>query len=347
MKVQLTQVNQKALAADLLKDAISIFGLDAAPSIVLRETIRNPYSEVHVFEITQNKFFQRIFVKIPHSEFQALPILKTRLIAEFRIMQRLHVLGMEGRDNGVGVPFGYYPEYPALATLEAANKTLRMHYRTKARLIAPTSSRDCLMREVSNCGLWLRDFQKVTEKERAPFDIDELITYSGVRLKRLLGQNDIEFPNSLAEGITKSIQELGENIQADENRIVGRHNDFASHNILASDGRVWIIDFNMFDYGSNAYDPCNFWLDMEMLKHDATYSKPFLGALQERFLNSYGLISQESPAFNLARCRYTLNRLVTSLSGAKGWTPEKYYRRRVVRACLDWLESFAAESTQV
>lgn len=334
----------EGLTANLQRDAVRIFGLHPAPSIVHKKTIQNPYSDVHVFEISQDEFKRRVYVKLPHSEFQGPEILKTRLISEFGIMQRLNVLGLNTREYGVGVPFGYYPEYPAIATLEAANKTLRMRYRTRARLLVPSAVRDSVTQEVANCGLWLRKFQEVTAKEAATFDIDELVIYSQVRLKRLLSHSKIDFPNHLAEGVVQGIYGLGGSIQPGEGRIVGRHNDFAGHNILVDDQKVWVIDFSMFDHGPSAYDPCNFWLELEMLKLDPTYSTPFLGDLQKQFLASYGLISPDSPEFRLARCRYTLNRLVTSLGDMEGWKPDSFYRRRVVHRCLNWLEGFAEGS---
>ena len=165
----------KGLAEDLLRDAVRIFGLDATPFVTHKKSILNPYSDVHVFEISQDGLRRRVYVKIPHSEFDDPAVLKKRLISEFRIMQKLNVLGFDAHDYGVGVPFGYYPEYPAIATLEAARKTLRMHYRMRARLFAPTAARDCVAQEVSNCGLWLRKFQEMTVRETAVFDIGELV----------------------------------------------------------------------------------------------------------------------------------------------------------------------------
>lgn len=331
----------EGLAAALRKDAVSIFGLQGEPAVVLKKTIHNPYSQVHVVEIRQDPFHRRIYVKIPHSEFQGLQVLKARLVAEFRIMQKLNALELDTSTYGVGIPFGYYPDYPAIATLEAANQTLRMRYRTRARLLVPPAARGGLEQEVANCGSWLRQFQDLTAKAPAAFDLDELVTYCEVRLKRLRDNARIDFPAWLAEGVIQAIHDLGSRIRPDENRIVGRHNDFAGHNILVDGRKIWVIDFSMFDHGASAYDPCNFWLELEMLKLDPTYSSRFLGELQKQFLDAYGRISPDSPAFRLARCRYTLNRLVTSLGDIDGWKPEAFYRRQVVSTSLNWLRGLS------
>lgn len=334
-----------SLAEDLKKDAVRIFGFEAEPSVEHKKSFLNPYSDVHVFEISRDEFRRRVYVKIPRSEFDDLSVLKKRLIAEFRIMQKLNVLELDAQSYGVGIPFGYYPEYPAIATLEAGRKTLRMHYRMYARRFALSAARENLTREVANCGAWLRKFQELTSRETAAFDIGALVIYCEVRLKRLLKQNKIHFPETLAHDIVRTIHYYGGCTRADGNRIVGRHNDFAGHNILVDEGKVWVIDFSMFDHGPSAYDPCNFWLELEMLKHDPTYSSSFLSALQERFLVSYGSLSPEDAAFRLARCRYTLNRIVSSLDAMQGWRPDALYRRRVVREGMLWLKGFAAEST--
>jgi hypothetical protein len=163
-----------------------------------------------------------------------------------------------------------------------------------------------------------------------------------VLVDRLVSNEKIEFPKGLSERIVQTIHALGQSISAQGVQVVGRHNDFASHNILAGNGKVWIIDFSMFDYGASIYDPCNFWLDIEALKLDPTYSGTFLEALQERFMVAYGGMSMDDPAFMLARCRYTLNRLVTSLDRTKGWSARAIYRRRIVRDSLNWLKCFAA-----
>lgn len=334
----------EGLANALSEDAVKVFGLGAAPSVTHRKSFLNPYSDVHVFEISENAFRRRVYVKIPHSEFDDPSVLKKRLIAEYRIMQKLNALGLATQSYGVGIPFAYYPEYPAIATLEAGSQTLRMHYRMRARRLVPSSARERLVQAVEHCGAWLRRFQEVTFREKAAFAVGELVTYSEVRLKRLLRQDSFPFPKALADGVVLSIRAHGQCVQPDEHWIVGRHHDFAGHNILVDEGKVWVIDFSMFDHGSGAYDPCNFWLELEMLKHDPSYAGSFLSTLQERFLASYGLLTPEHPAFRLARCRYTLNRMVSSLDGLQGWRPDAFYRRRLVRECLRWLEDFAAES---
>lgn len=331
----------RGLADTLLADATRFFELDALPELTQLRTIRNPYSDVHIVEISRGDFRRRVYIKIPRSDFQGTAVLKARLTTEYEIMRTLSAAGPRDGTHGVAIPLGCYPEYPALATLEAGTRTLRMQYRAWARLLSLPGSRRALLAQVSDCGAWLRAFQERTFKENAPFDLDALRTYCGLRLDRLLAKQGFEFPIELAAGVRRAIDTEGPALHATPVRIVGRHNDFASHNILVDQGKIRLIDFSMFDYGPDAYDPCNFWLDIEVLKLDPSYAGKFLSALQAQFLEAYSGLSEDTPAFRLARCRYTLNRLVTSIDTARGWGPGAFYRRRVVRASMDWLREFA------
>lgn len=329
------------LLKELQKDAIDTFRLSSAPSVSVKKTIENPYSQVFVITVKAGNHNKTLYVKIPHSEFQGFEILKERLLTEYEIMQKMSSTDSNHFDYNVATPFGCYPDYPAIATYEAANDTLRLHYRSHARLLTPPLLQDHLMQEVSNCGLWLRDFQKKTHKENAAFNTNELAIYCEVRIKRLLKTNNLDFSTNLADGIINSILRLGESISPNEHKVVGRHNDFASHNVLAKNGRVWIIDFSMFDYGSSAYDPCNFWFDLEILKHDLTYSNKYISKLQDKFLESYGMIAPDDPEFKLAQCRYTLNRLVSSTVEIKKSKLGSLYRKKLIQASLGWLDGFS------
>lgn len=332
----------QALVQALCNDVALALGFDSEPSLVVKKTIENPYSRVHVVDVTVNQFCTRLYVKIPHSSVHDDSVLRERLSVEYQIMQTMCESSGRSADYGVATPLGYYPEFPAFATFEAGRKTLRMYYRTRARVLTLVPFRKVLVQSVEHCGRWLCEFQDRTRKDAAPFDVKELVVYCDVRIRRLLRQNRIRFDEKLAAGIEGAIRKHATGIRAVENRIVGRHNDFASHNLLADQARIRVIDFSMFDYGSAAYDPCNFWLELEMLKLDPTYSRSFLGSLQETFLVEYGQITPEMPAFMLARCRYTLNRLVSALESPGGMGLNSTYRSRVSAASLEWLGHFAS-----
>lgn len=329
----------------LQRDTMARLGLPALPAMRVRKTFINPYSAVHVLEFNGLTGKQRLFVKQPKSPTRGHPKLQARLLAEFQIMDRVHDLrGDEGRFC-VAKPIGVYPDYPAIATLDAGNKTLRSRYANLARRWVPPRMRVDLLEQVQQCGLWLRAFQSRTSDGRGPFDTEGMIQYLLPRLQKLQSMKVLDV--ALAEGIVHTIRRLSQRHDAQDHPLVGRHNDFASHNILAEGERVCIIDFSMYDSGSFAHDPVNFWLELELLKLDPTYDAVFLTGLQNTFLSAFGQIETTHTAFVLARCQYTVTRLLTTATRSSHWFPAFRHTRAATAASLLWLQDFtgAAEAT--
>jgi hypothetical protein len=316
--------------------------LELSPQAELRiiKTIKNPYSIVYLLEPTRKTIGPRVYVKIPFSDFQGKEILTNRLVAEFEILQTINNDLEHDANIGVAKPIGIYKIYPALATLDAGKVTLRKQYNSGARLIASSASKKKLNNTAEIAGTWLRKFQEITKKTISPFQTEELAIYCDVRIQKLKIEHNEYITHDALDRVLTGIHNLATNT-SEINYVAGRHNDFASHNIVLDENKLNVIDFSMFDYGPTSYDPCNFWLDLEALKLDSTYSTSQLNKMQEIFLASYGSISPDSAFFNLARCRYTLNRIVTYKRYANGWSPSAFYRRRVIKSCSDWLANFA------
>lgn len=347
MSTELRISPPREVMACLQRDAARIFQLKQPPTIQLLKTLRNPYSETYQFQIQHESICQRIYLKMPHASSNESHVVKKRLETEFQIMQTLHrnsAADSTQSFTGVAQPFGYYPEHLALATFEVGSQTLRHHYRSAARRVYRGSSRKILMEEVKNAGIWLREFQQHTFQDNGSFDGEQLIDYLGIRLNRIMQMHDIEFSSAFAERLKNKIRQLSETINAKTHENSGRHNDFASHNILVENGKLWVIDFSMYDTGSSAYDPAYFWLDIEMLKADPTYCSHFLCQLQDNFLFHYGKISPNHPAFQLVRCQYCINRILTLHRKSNFPTLDTLYRRKVVASCLVWLQDFSRQS---
>lgn len=305
------------------------------------EHIRNPYSDVYRVGVRIRAQAACVYVKVPHHTPANQTTLTARLQTEFTVMRELADRWRGDRRFGVADPIAFYPEIPAVLTLAATGRPLRERYRTTARRVGMPFARAELLQCASGCGEWLREFQAATCKGVAPFDIDELLSYCDVRIRLLLEDTRSGFSSSLASRLITKAQTVAKTSLRDGTPVTGRHNDFASHNLISAGGTVRVIDFSMFDYGAAAYDPCNFWLELEMLKYDWTYSRSFLTQLQDRFLGAYGNIQAHDPAFALARIRYSLNRLLTALGERDGWRPDARYRRRAAEVSCDWLTNFA------
>ncbi len=328
----------EALLPVLQRDAQEKLSLSQAPSLKVMRVLANPYSVVHVFQARTGDQARRIFVKQPFSEIQRKTTLQARLSAEFQIMDELQ--GGEEGEGGYSVakPIGLYLEYPAIATLDGGDKTLRAHYAVFCRQWIPERFRQTLLEEVRQCGLWLRYFQDQTMVGTGDFDAKSLVEYISLRLLKLEEMGLLGATTS--RSILERIALLSSKVDPAKHMVCGRHNDYAGHNIMVRKAGVCVIDFSMYDHGSFAFDPVNFWLELELLKLDVTYDIPFLSKLQKQFLSTFDRLEVNSPDFGLVRCQYMITRLLTAWPLSTGYTPLAYYHRKVVGLCLAWLLEF-------
>lgn len=307
------------------------------------KALHNPYSDVYVYDVVGAAAPQRLYVKVPHRGGEDDSRALRRLESEFDILQRLQgscTANSEDARFGTVIPLNLYPQIPALATFEASPGTLREHYQRSLRHRWRRCSIGELTQEITHCGLWLRGFQNETAAGSGAFDVQALLDYVEIRLRALVEDTTVDFSQQLADLIRQRLTSIGRRITAASHKICGRHNDFASHNILVQNGRVWVIDFSMYDTGSSAFDPAYFWMDLELLKYDPSYSKSVITLLQDRFLHAYGGIRPEDAAFQLVRCQYLLNRILTLHTSSRWPTPANLYRRAVVKSSLAWLQGF-------
>lgn len=329
------------LAPVIENDVQRFMGLAERPHITATERIANPYSDVYRITLASPAGTRCAYLKVPHHTTQNEAVLKTRLKTEYEVMHTLANRWAADSQFGVIEPIAFYPEQPALLTNEATGRPLRARYRTTARLVGLAAPRKELIEGVRGCGQWLSAFQQATACGTAPFDVDSLIAYCEVRIRLLLEDATSGFSPDLAEKLMEQLHFFHSKPHLAQTLVCGRHNDFASHNIISNETTIRVIDFSMYDQGSAAYDLCNFWLELEMLKYDWTYSRDFLSELQRAFLEGFDDVDLGAPAFALARVRYSLNRLLTALSDRGRWRPDTRYRRRAAEVSLDWLRAFS------
>lgn len=331
---------ESQLTERMVADAGVFFGASAPAGLIKSRVLANPYSTVLVVDLDVAGSRRVLYAKVPNVSESNRAVLHARLKSEFDVMKAFSMHPHDAR-YGVATPFAYYPDFPAVVTLGAEGRPLRESLRLGARRIFTPALRRMLLEHAVSCGQWLHEFQGATSRGTACFDVDELLSYCRIRLDLLLEEPVPGFSADLADGIIESVLKVSASLDCARNQLVGRHNDFASHNIITDDRSMRVIDFSMYDLGSFAYDPCNFWLELEMLKYDWTYSRPFLTRLQESFLQAYGAIRPDDAAFKLARVRYALNRLLTAVSASRGWRPDARYRRRAAEVSHEWLLAFA------
>lgn len=329
------------LARRLMHGAGAFFDLDEDPRIGRVESRVHPYSRIFRIELAWQDLSRWIYLKMPPGNPANQDVLAQRLATEFRVLDELWRRFGDGGPLGVVRPFGLYPHHLAIATVEATGTNLRHLLGRRARRLTRSSGRAALARHVEQCGAWLREFQAITAQPTGRFDDREMQEYCKVRLALLAARHPALFGDELPRDILARLREIGEAPAARDTRTSGRHNDFTAHNIVALGSGIRVLDFSMFDHGTVALDACNFWIDLETLKADPTYSARFLTELQQRFLGAYGIVTTTDPLFAAARCRYSLNRLLTILDAQSHWALAWIDRRRVASGCYDWLTEFA------
>jgi hypothetical protein len=325
------------LAPRIVAGAGTFFGLEGDPTLGAVEASSHPYSLVFRVELRWPATSRRLYVKVPPAKPRNVAILAARLSAEYAILGELtrHFAGR--RDIGVVEPYARFDEPLAVATVEAQGITLRRLLARSARVLRLPGRRARLERAVRQCGCWLREFQQATARGTAAFDHDALLSYCRLRVEELARPPAPALPGDLAQRILERLADRGE-VSSDA-AICGRHNDFAGHNIIVGEEGVRVLDFSMFDHGPAVFDVANFWLDLELLKPDPTYSPRVIGDLQRAFLESYGLADPRDPAIARALCRYVLNRLLTLRTARP--RPLSLAERRLAAACHAWLVAFA------
>jgi hypothetical protein len=332
---------EPTLASRIALDAKHHYGLVTPPDLVAAWRIDNPYSTVLCLQFACKDWSKRFFAKLAKSPQADKATLCSLLRTEFEILQRLEVLPTTTTDHGTVTPLALYADIPSIVTVDAQGTTLRHAYARRARVFSRLGSRRSLLSLARLAGRWLAAFQTQTSVGQGEFPVDELLQYCQTRLDRIRKHHSGTLSDEQVERLTFRARALAQSLALDTLRITGRHNDFASHNIIARpDGSIRVLDFQSFDHGPEAFDACNFWFELEMLKFDPTYSAELLAGMQQEFLRSYGRIDPMQADFQLARLRYAINRLLNELDGSEGLQRLSLRRRRSVRGTRAWLAAF-------
>ena len=341
--VKLDRVDPDLLCR-IVCDAQKGFNLRQAPRPHRAWRLDNPYSTVLCIALEQDSWNTRVFVKQAKSSAVHLPDLRAQLRVEYDVLCR-QAQSPLGLSAAAISPLAYYDDLPALVTKGADGPTLRQIYARDARVWSMPRARMELVQRVGIAGQWLARFQEHSAQAPRPFPIDELLRYLTRRLRRLQetsrGRRDREWCDRLERAAMLLAEECGEQVS-----ICGRHNDYASHNMIAGlDGSLRILDFQAYDSSVAAYDACNFWLELEWLKLDPSYAGGLLRQLQQTFLEAYGKTSPDQPAFQLARLRYTVNRLLNELDRQRLTQRLSLRRLRSVRRAEQWLAGLSEPAT--
>ena len=331
----------ESLLERLTADVKEHFGFDTTPDVGEIRLLRKPYSRVFRVQLKGPADGPCVYLKAPIRSPKNEHLLLERLETEYRVLKELSARMPSTARAGVVEPLAYYPEQPAVATVEAPGATLGGLVSRHARWYSLSGQCWELPLYANLCGRWLRDFHDATAQGARRFDIDEHLEYCEPRLSLLCKIDRVGFDAEQAKKVLARLTALAASVPEGDNTVAGRHNDFAGHNIIAGHRGVRVLDFSMYDHGSTYFDVCNFWLDLDVLKMDRAFAPRVLSALQGIFLDSYGGASPAHPLFTLVRCRYVLNRLLTTVNSLKKWNRSYPARRRLAKAYYQWLTDFA------
>jgi hypothetical protein len=335
---------EPALASRIAVDAALRFGLAQPPALVAAWRIDNPYSTVLCLQFACDGWSRRFFAKLAKSPQVNRAALCQLLQTEFNVLQRLDAPHATTSGHGTVMPLALYADIPSVVTVEARGMTLRKVYARQARLFSGSTSRRSLLNLARLAGEWLGAFQAQTDVGQGDFPVDDLLKYCQKRLERLAQHHAGTLSDEQVERLNTRTRALALSLAPDSVRITGRHNDFASHNIIARhDGGIRVLDFQSFDHGPEAFDACNFWFELEFLKFDPTYSAELLAQMQRSFLQAYGRIDPLRADFQLARLRYAVNRLLNELDAGQGLQRLSLRRWRSVRGTRAWLLAFGTQ----
>jgi hypothetical protein len=332
------------LAQRIAAEAARHHGLVAAPGLDAAWRIDNPYSTVWCLRFSAPSWTCRYFAKLAKGPHVNRDALRAQLVTEYEVLCRLARSSTNTADAASVEALAWFPDLPAIVTIEAPGLTLRQLYARRARRVGAAAGRADLLQRVCRAGEWLRRFQDSTAQGKGAFPIDSLVSYCNTRLQRLVQRHPGTFSPQDADRIVLRMKALAATLPAEGVALCGRHNDFASHNLIAlAAGGIRVLDFQSYDEGPSAFDPCNFWYELELLKLDPSYSADLLSEMQRSFLQAYGRIEPDAPSFRLARIRYGINRLFNELDAGHGLHRWSLRRWRCIRETRTWLTAVAGD----
>ena len=342
MKRQPNSAVDPELVARIAASAADQSALTRPPSLCGAWRIDNPYSTVWCLRLCADGWSRRYFVKQSRVRRVDSSGLARQFQREHAMLSRLENARLPCDAARAVTPLAFYPDIPALATVAAEGTTLRRAYARDARRWSAAEGGRRLCRLAELAGAWLAAFQDHTLAGIAAFPADELLHYLRVRLERLKSRGTPLMQQAL-DALEDGVRRRASRLDGGGVTLCARHNDFASHNLIVVDGPgLRVLDFQACDTGAAAFDPCNFWLELELLKLDPSYSAPLLAKMQHAFLAGYGRIQPDDPAFELARLRYTVNRLLNELGDPRRLRRLSWRWRRTVGSTTSWLQQFGA-----
>ncbi|MBI4468905.1 MAG: phosphotransferase [Acidobacteria bacterium] len=180
-------------------------------------------------------------------------------------------------------PFDYFPECAGLVVQKCEGKPLDQLLRW-ARLLKTSSQREKLYACVGACGEWLELFHRITARAGPASE-----TYQ--RINRDF-HHDLEtcvhlgLDAGLASQVAYGFEQRKSIAASGDSQRVGYHCDFGPHNVLVSDEKITVLDFEGLQEGIIYEDLCYF---LGMIETFPLYhlSHKICRGMKESFLKGY------------------------------------------------------------
>ena len=264
---------------------------------------------------------------------------------EYEVLSNLNNAFAGMSNISVVRPIAVFPEHMAIVTEEAPGPTLQHRLSRATRTWANRHESDKTRQSCYLAGKWLNEFQQMTYRGNQPFSADDLVHYCNVRLRDLGARPESGVDNSLQRKVTVHIEEMSRQATQQNNTVAGCHNDYAPHNIIAQDNRLYVLDLGFFNYDSTIYDVCRFWHRLETFKADLLVSNSRITEFQESFLMGYEhSVDRSACAFKLAEYRFILSSMCTLLKGRGRSFLKRQLDSYLYRRYLNWLKKECALS---
>lgn len=286
-----------------------------------------------------------VWVKLPRIKQDNVELVVDRIHTEFSILEALSDHFRDRPDLGVVTPLAIVDEPLALITEEVPGETFQKVLVRGARLPASLWRQSRLLTLSRRCGEWLRRFHDTTRIAKGEAKWDETLSYCQRRLDLLVAEPQTGIDAKTGESIRASLVRCIDEARALPGTVCGRHNDFAGHNMIVTEGDgISVLDFSMFDQDSPAFDYFSFIHKMDVLRHDPFISASICDQLVRAFESGYGSAPKDvRAARDIVYCRLNIAKLLTLACEPQSNPVTRHLGRRLQIAYRKWLREFAGD----
>lgn len=319
------------------------FGANVSSFEILKFEER-PVSQLFKVKVCFDSESRNIFIKIEKPcDSQSKEQFKENLVKGYEIGRMLYERFSHENEYSAVNLIACFPEQYTLVTEECIGDTLSSIIVNYAKWYPTKQKLKFLNKICYNCGLMIRNIHEATQRDGL-FDIQELIEYIDIRLRKSVADERTVFNEEMRQKILKYLRNQALLINKNDLRIAGTHGDFGPENIFVENQTVKSMDYADFPNGSIYQDITYFYQRLENFMHKPIFRPRTIHALQNAFCQGYGLEADpQKPIFMMFRVRHVINNFRSIFLGKiipKGEQLPFYKRifnEMILKGYLQWL----------